>query len=72
MRFEFPLNWRVTWHCVKATASRLDSLGTADGALSLRSAAWSRSQFAAELDLAREAMPMCASVIDELRRESRY
>lgn len=45
---------------------------TADGALSLRPEAWNRSHFAAELDLAREAMPMGASVIDELRRESRY
>lgn len=45
---------------------------TADGTLSLRPEAWSRSGFAAELDLARDAVPMGNSVIDELRRESRY
>ena len=45
---------------------------TADGALSLRPAHWDRQAFAAELREAREAMPMGASVVDEMRRGARY
>lgn len=45
---------------------------TADGALAIKTADWSRSAFAAELDAARAALPMGASVVDELRRAARY
>lgn len=45
---------------------------TADGALAIRPAGWSRASFAAELDDARAALPMGFSVIDELRRNARY
>lgn len=45
---------------------------TADGALAIRTAPWSRSAFAAELDAARAALPMGTSVVGELRRTSRY
>ena len=39
----------------------------ADGALAIRAAGWSRASFAAELDQARAALPMGASVIEALR-----
>jgi antitoxin MazE len=45
---------------------------TADGALAIRSAGWSRAAFAAELEQARAALVMGSSVIDELRHGARY
>jgi antitoxin MazE len=45
---------------------------TADGALTIRPAGWNRRAFAAELDAAREALPVGTSVMDELRRAARY
>ncbi len=51
---------------------RVDARLTADGALSLRPGNWKRATFACELDVAREAMSMGASVIDELRAGARY
>jgi antitoxin MazE len=45
---------------------------TADGALTLRPAGWSRRAFAAEVRAAREAMSMGRSVIEELRGTARY
>lgn len=45
---------------------------TADGALTIRPAGWSRRAFAAELAEAREALPMGRPVIEELRGEARY
>jgi antitoxin MazE len=45
---------------------------TADGALAIRPAGWSRRAFAAELAEAREALAMGLPVIEELRREARY
>lgn len=45
---------------------------TADGALTIRAAGWSRRAFAAELAEAREALPIGRPVIGELRGEARY
>ncbi len=45
---------------------------TADGALTIRPAGWSRRAFAAELADAREALPMSRPVIEDLRNEARY
>ena len=45
---------------------------TADGSLSIRPAGWSRRMFAEELDAARDALPVGASVMDELRQAARY
>jgi antitoxin MazE len=45
---------------------------TADGALSLRPTHWDRKAFAAELREARDAMPMGASVVEEMRSGARY
>ena len=45
---------------------------TADGALSIRPAGWSRRAFAAELAEAREALPMGRPVVEALRGEARY
>lgn len=45
---------------------------TADGALTIRPAGWSRRTFAIELAAARQALPMGRPVIEELRSESRY
>ena len=50
----------------------VDARLTADGALSLRPGNWNRATFASELDVAREAMSIGASVIDELRGAARY
>jgi antitoxin MazE len=44
---------------------------TADGALTIRPAGWSRRAFAAELAEARRALPMGHPVIDELRAKAR-
>ncbi len=43
-----------------------------DGGLTLRPTTWNRQAFAASLTAARKAMPMGASVIDEVRRGARY
>ena len=45
---------------------------TADGALTIRPAGWSRRAFAAELAEAREALPMTRPVIEDLRNQARY
>ena len=45
---------------------------TPDGTLAIQAAEWRRSDFAAELEAARAALPMGESVVDELRRASRY
>lgn len=45
---------------------------TADGALTLRPANWSRRSFSDELARAREALPMGQPVMEELRGEARY
>ncbi|HMO46717.1 MAG TPA: AbrB/MazE/SpoVT family DNA-binding domain-containing protein [Rubrivivax sp.] len=45
---------------------------TADGALAIRPAGWSRKAFAAELAEAREALPMSEPVIEDLRSQTRY
>lgn len=50
----------------------VDAQLTADGALAIRPAAWSRQAFAAELALARADQPVSAPVIDTLRRDARY
>lgn len=45
---------------------------TADGALAIRPAGWSRRTFAAELAASRRALPTGRPVIEELRRQARY
>ncbi len=50
----------------------VDAQLTVDGGLTLRPAGWSRRAFAAELGPAREALPVGASVMDELRQAARY
>ena len=50
----------------------VDAQLTIDGALTIRPAEWNRRAFAAELDVARAALPVGASVIDELRQSARY
>lgn len=45
---------------------------TADGALAIRPAGWSRRAFAAELAQAREALPVGPAVLEQLRNEARY
>lgn len=45
---------------------------TADGALTIRPAGWNRRAFAAELAASRQALPQGRSVIEDLRRQSRY
>ena len=50
----------------------VDAQITADGALTIRPAGWSRRAFAAELAEAREALPMGRSVVEELRSEARF
>lgn len=44
----------------------------ADGALAIRPAGWSRASFAAELEEARAALPVGASVIEAVRSGARY
>ena len=51
---------------------RLDVRLGVDGSVTLRRPGWSRRAFAAELADARASLPPGRSVIDELRRESRY
>lgn len=51
---------------------RVDARVTVDGSLSIRPANWKRADFAAELDRSRAAMLKGSSVIEELRRGSRY
>ena len=50
----------------------VDAQLTADGALTIRPAGWSRRAFAAELAQAREALPMGRPVIEDLRNDARY
>lgn len=50
----------------------VDARITVDGSLSIRPADWKRADFAAELSVVRAAMPQGSSVIDEMRRGSRY
>ena len=50
----------------------VDARVTIDGSLCIRTANWKRADFAAEITAARVAMPQGSSVIDELRRGSRY
>lgn len=45
---------------------------TADGALAIRPATWSRRGFADELAQARAALPAGSSVLPELREVARY
>jgi antitoxin MazE len=45
---------------------------TPDGTLAIQTADWRRSAFAAELEVARAALPMGKSVVDELRGAARY
>lgn len=45
---------------------------TADGALTIRPAGWSRRAFAAELEEARKELPLGRSVIEDLRAGARY
>lgn len=45
---------------------------TIDGGLSIRAGKWDRQAFAQELSDACEKMPMGQSVIEELRRGTRY
>lgn len=52
--------------------STLEAQLTVDGALSIRPAQWDRKAFAAELAEARDAMPMSAPVVEEMRRGERY
>lgn len=51
---------------------RVQAQWTADGALTIRPARWNRRAFAAELEAARQALPMGRPVIEELRRDARY
>lgn len=50
----------------------VDAQLTVDGALTIRPAGWNRRAFAGELNAARAALPIGASVIDEVRRAARY
>ena len=50
----------------------VDAQIAVDGALTIRPGHWNRAAFAAELEQARAALPMGASVIEELRRGARY
>lgn len=51
---------------------KVDARFTVDGSLSIRPANWKRADFAAELDQVRATMPEGSSVIDEVRRGSRF
>ena len=45
---------------------------SADGALNLRPAQWSRQAFAKELTRDSKALPMGPSVMEQLRQQARY
>jgi antitoxin MazE len=45
---------------------------TVDGGLTIRPATWNRKEFAQELTVAREAIPMGQSVMNEVRRGRQY
>lgn len=45
---------------------------SADGAMTLRTEAWNRKAFTAELTQTRQSMKMGTSVMDELRSGARY
>lgn len=44
----------------------------ASGTLAIKTAAWSRAAFAAELRAAHAELPMGTSVVEEMRRDARY
>ena len=50
----------------------VDAQLTVDGVLTIRPTQWNRGAFAAELDVARAALPVGTSVMDELRQSARY
>lgn len=50
----------------------VDASLTPDGGLSIRPTKWDRKAFAREVAAVRDAQPMGASVIEELRRGVRY
>ena len=68
LRIPAELVRRFRWR----EGDKVDARIAVDGSLSIRPASWKRADFAAELDQARAAMPEGSSVIDELRRGSRY
>lgn len=45
---------------------------TSDGGISIHPVKWDRKAFAQAVATSRDAMPMSASVIEELRRGARY
>ena len=51
---------------------RLQAHLSADGALNLRPAPWSRQAFAQELARDSQALPMGTSVMEQLRQDARY
>lgn len=51
---------------------RVEACLTVDGGLTLRPMVWNRKAFARELAIAREAIPMGKSVMDEVRRGGHY
>ncbi len=67
----FRIPAELAHHLALREGGSVEARLTAGGAVILRTEAWSRNEFAAELDVAREAMPMAKSVIDELRRLGR-
>lgn len=50
----------------------VDASLTADGGIAIRPIRWNRKAFARELAKTRDAMPIGASVMDELRRSGPY
>jgi len=50
----------------------LEACLTVDGGLTIRPATWDRKAFARELSVARAAMPVGQSVMDEVRRAGHY
>lgn len=50
----------------------MQALFTADGAINLRPAHWSRADFAQELMRTQAQVPMGASVMEALRTQARY
>ena len=62
----------VIRHLGLKEGDRVEVTLTADGSISVRATKWDRNAFAQELKSMREAMPMTASVVEELRRRARY
>ncbi len=69
---EFPMPSTVVRQLGLRDGDTVHAQVMADGALAIRAAGWSRASFAAELDQARAALPMGASVIEALRGAARY